>query len=63
MAPMELKLIPLPLLKIPSVIVILEALGLVSGELGFVAYSEPIEGSMFSEADKETKRAKGTSQI
>ena len=36
--------------------------GVASGELGFVAYSEPMEGRMFSDADRETKRENGTSQ-
>ena len=43
-----------------GLLIVLE--GVASGELGFVAYSEPIEGRMFSPADKETKRENGTSQ-
>ena len=34
-----------------------------SGEVGSVAYSEPIDGKMFSPALRDTNRAKGTSQI
>lgn len=33
------------------------------GEDGSVAYSEPMLGRTFSEAERETKRAKGTSQM
>ena len=37
-------------------------LGVARGEFGFVAYSEPMEGSTFSDAESETKSENGTSQ-
>lgn len=40
----------------------MELFGVARGEFGFVAYSEPIEGKTFSDAESETKSEKGTSQ-